>query len=56
MKTLLKIYDAAAKRYKKFAKQAKSESLKSYYEGKEDAFNDVVETIKIFLGSEGEND
>ena len=56
MKTLLRIYESAAKRYKTFAKQAKSESLKSYYEGKEDAFNDVVETIKIFLELEEKND
>lgn len=56
MKTLLKIYYGLSEGYKMFAKTERNKKLKSYYEGKADAFADVVETIKILLDSEVKND
>ena len=57
MKTLLNIYQTLTREYKELATREKTNKfLKSYYWGKADAFADVVETIKIFLGSEDKNE
>lgn len=51
MNTLLKIYEEAAKRYKDLAEKEYNKNLKSYYEGKADAFADVFVTIVLLEGA-----